>query len=167
MFKHKILVGVAVSFFITQAHALGPENWPKLKPGLIETTMTMNGKPVPASKICMTEETMKTAEKMGKDYQDKSCSKVNYRQQGKTYYVQMVCKDEQGKEMQMNSEATMVSDSHLIVKTKSVVDGKTTKTEQVTKRIGDCDKESAVIKDADGKEVDLGKLLEQIKTMNK
>lgn len=148
-------------------NALGPDNWPKLKPGMIATTMTVSGKKISATKMCMTEATMKEAEKMGKNYQEKSCSKTNYRQSGKKYLVDMVCKDEQGKEMKISTEAIMVTDQHMTVKSTSSVDGKVTKTEQDIQRIGDCDKESMVVQDADGNEMDVTKMMEQLKTMKK
>lgn len=167
MLKHRILLGLIGALFITNANALGPDNWPKLKPGMIATTMTMNGKKLSATKMCMTEATMKEAEKMGKDYQDKSCAKANYRQSGKTYLVDMVCKDEQGKEMKISTEATMVTDQHMTVKSTSSVDGKTTKTEQDIQRVGDCDKESMIVEDADGNTMDMSKIMEQLKNMKK
>lgn len=145
------------------AQAFGPENWPHLKPGMIEMTMSMDGKKMPTNKMCMTESMMKDSEKMGKDYQKKSCSKESYRQQGKTFFVEMTCKDDSGKETKLSSETTLISDSEMHSKTTTTKDGKVSVIDSTVKRIGDCSKEANMVTGPDGKEIDVGKLMEQMK----
>jgi hypothetical protein len=157
------ITGALIVLATTQAHALGPENWPRLKPGMVEMNMTMDGKKMPSHKMCITQDMMKDSEKMGKEYQKKTCSKESYHQQGNVFYAEMTCKSENGKETKIVSESTLISDSQMHSKTTTTSDGKVSVMESDVKRIGDCTKESNVITGPDGKQIDINKMMEQMK----
>jgi hypothetical protein len=165
--KHSVILCALLAFTLQNAQAASLSALPKMKPGLIETSMTSNGNAMPPMRTCITEAQMKDSEKMSKDYESKNtCTDKKFRQSGNTYYMEMTCKDRNGKPMPVRTEVTVVSENEFRMKSDTVQDGKPMHMENTTKRVGDCTgKENAIPMDADGKPMDMQKLMEQMKKM--
>ena len=152
---------------LQSAQALPFDSAPKLKPGLIESTLTVNGKTMQPMRVCVTDEQMKNSEKMGKDFEAKSkCTGQKHSQVGNTHYMEMTCNDTNGKPVLTKTEITLISENEFKMKSDTMRNGKPIHMENTSKRVGDCTgKENAMLMDKDGKQVDMKKMMEQIKKM--
>jgi Protein of unknown function (DUF3617) len=123
---------------------------------------------MPPTRMCITAAQMKESEKMGEAHERK-CSNQKYRKSGNTHYMEMTCKDENGKPTRTTSEVTVISDNEFRMKTTSTHKGKLMTMEQTTKRVGDCSAKEANLPvmpmGDDGKPIDMKKLMEQMKKM--
>jgi len=167
--KHAIILGALLAFSVQSAFAVMPANMPKMKPGLIETTMTADGKAMPPMRTCVTEAQMKESEKMSKDYENKNnCTGQKHRQSGNTHYMEMTCKDENGKPVLTKTEVTIVSQDEFRMKADTTRNGKPMHMENNIKRVGDCsasDAKAGMPMGKDGKPMDIKKMMEEMKKM--
>jgi hypothetical protein len=165
MMKQPIILAALLTLSLQSAFAAMPGNWPKMKPGLIETNMQSNGKAMPTMRTCITEAQMKESEKMAADYENK-CTNQKYKQSGNTHYMEMTCKDENGKPVLTKTEVTVVSPNEFRMKSDSVHNGKPMHMENTMKRVGNCTaKESAMPMGPDGKPMDIKKMMEEMKKL--
>jgi len=160
-----IMLGALLAFALQSAFAAMPANMPKMKPGMIETNMMANGKAMPTTRTCITEAQMKESEKMSADYESK-CTNQKYKQSGNTHYIEMTCKDENGKPVLTKTEVTLVSPDEFRMKSDTMHNGKPMHMENTMKRVGDCTaKDNAMPMGSDGKPMDIKQMMEQMKKM--
>jgi len=158
------------TFLLNISYAEMPSNFPKIKPGLWETSMTMGGKNMPKVRQCVDEKMQTESEQASKDYEKKNCSNAKYSQSGNTFYAEVTCKGVDGKPMQTKTESTFVSVNELKTKVVSVYNGKTETMLNHTKRVGDCstkEASSASVADDKGNMQSLDELLNQAKEAQK
>ena len=149
--------------FFNISYAEMPSNFPKIKPGLWETTMTMDGKKMPKIRQCIDAKMQADSEKMAKDYEKKNCSNSKYRQSGNTFYAEVTCKGVDGKPIETKTESTFISDNELKTKVVSTNNGKTETMLNHTKRVGECTaEENKPMVDKDGN-VNMDSLKEMLK----
>ncbi len=170
--KQSVLVVLFMVFgaFTTLSCAGTPSNFPKIKPGLWETSMTMDGKAMPKVRQCVDAKMQAESEKASDDYEKKNCSNAKYRQSGNTFYAEITCKGFDGKPMLSKTESTFVNQNELKTKIVTVNNGKTETMLNHTKRVGDCsakEASSASVADDNGNMQSLDELLKQAKEAQK
>jgi len=166
----KIIVICASALFSAASFAAPPTNFPKLKPGLWEITMTMQGKAMPKMRQCIDAKTQAESEKMALDYADKDCKDVKYSQSGNVFFAEATCKLDGGKTVHTKTETTFISANELKTKIVSEQDGKAETMLNHTKRVGDCSAQEGSlgsIADENGNMQSLDELLKQAKEAQK
>lgn len=122
--------------FSTASHAFGTDK-PRIKPGLWEVTMNMQGRKM-TMRQCIDDKMQAQSEAKSDAVLKKDCTNIKENKSGNVYTFEATCKMPNGKVRQDKGEITMISSDETKAKITSVSEGKTTVMENHTKRVGDC-----------------------------